>query len=152
MTSLRPFKHHWCFPLQKGKADKDDANIFSQAVDKNKYLCKQCRSRWDCLQEAIIILIRIYTVCYWVLDFWLIFATIDMSIFKSGRVQCRNWGMKGLNEGQNYCGSYLYLQGLVTLGKFSAILYNGDNFCDILFTCLHTIIIPFWKWIYSKRK
>ena len=27
-----------------------------------------------------------------------------------------------------------YLRGLDILGRFSAILYKGDNFCDFLFT------------------
>ena len=30
------------------------------------------------------------------------------------------------------------LEGLDTLGRFSFILYKGDNFCDFLFVFLHT--------------
>ena len=43
-------------------------------------------------------LCRIYTVCNSVFDIWLasLFALVDMSKFKDGRVHFRNSGMKGL--------------------------------------------------------
>ena len=43
-------------------------------------------------------LIRIYTVCYSVIDLWLklLFTTMNVSKFKDGRVDCRNSEMKGL--------------------------------------------------------
>ena len=40
--------------------------------------------------------------------------------------------------------------GLGTRGRFSAILYKGDNFCDFIFTFLHAS--PFWKGVYYKRE
>ena len=44
-------------------------------------------------------LIRIYTVCHFVFDFFRlipVFASVDMSIFKDGRVHFRNALMKEL--------------------------------------------------------
>ena len=46
---------------------------------------------------------------------------------------------------------FVSLGVLYTLGRFSAIFYNGDKICDFLFAFLHTS--PFSdKGVYSKRK
>ena len=38
---------------------------------------------------------------------------------------------------QNLSGVSSHLKKLDTLGRFSAIFYKGDNFCDFLFASLH---------------
>ena len=39
------------------------------------------------------------------------------------------------------CKGFLFeLWGLDTFGRFSAILYKGDNFCDLLLALLYTKI------------
>ena len=43
----------------------------------------------------------------------------------------------------------LLLRGLDTLGRFSAIFYKGDIFCDFLFACM---TIPFLKVGYRLGK
>ena len=43
----------------------------------------------------------------------------------------------------------LYSRGQETPGKFSAIFYKEDNFCDLLFASLH--IKPLLKGVYSKK-
>ena len=62
-------------------------------------------------------LFRIYTVCHSVFDFRLkpLFASVNMSKFKDGRVHFRNFGMKGLtsHEGGNSTG------GRVTVNKLN---------------------------------
>ena len=42
------------------------------------------------------------------------------------------------------------LWGLGTLGRFSAIIYKGHNFCDFLFPFLHIKLLL--KGVYSERK
>ena len=42
------------------------------------------------------------------------------------------------------------LRGPDTLGKFSAMFYKGDNYCDFTFAFLTSY--PIWKRVYSERK
>ena len=60
-------------------------------------------------------LIRIFTVCYLVLDFCLIslFATMDMSKVKDGRVHCRKPGMKALRGGKAWDESVIMVNTVI---------------------------------------
>ena len=69
-------------------------------------------------------LIRIYTVCHSVFDFRLkpLFASVDKSKFKNGRVQFRNSRMKGLII------TVLYSKYLDTLTPYTLTLNLNNPF------------------------
>ena len=92
--------HDDFFPL-KAPIDFILFNPVAQIV----YLCKQRRSR-------ISRLIRIYTVCHSVFDFWMAapFATMDVSKFKRRRVHFKNSGAKGLNSSSPFIVTVLLLE------------------------------------------
>ena len=69
---------------------------FSALQTKNRYLCKQCRSRWD---GSLWTVSQGLYCCHSVFVFFLLappFAAVDMSKFKAGRGHFRNLGVKEL--------------------------------------------------------
>ena len=74
-------------------------------ADQTRYLCKQCRSWWNCSWSTILSGYTLWNIhclpfCF---DFRL-FASVDKSQFKNGRVYFRNWGMKELT-----CHSHIFV-------------------------------------------
>ena len=103
-------------------------NPFNLA-DQKRYLCKQCRS-WLVMSH----LIRIYTEYHSVFEFRLksIFASVDISKFKDGRVHFRKLGMKGLILKSNnehdlyYCTCYRSRSQQLSLVACAAIKYRHE--------------------------
>ena len=64
-------------------------------------------------------LIRIYTVCHSIIDFWLkpLFATMSLSKFRDGRIHVRNLGNKGL-----YMSHIYWPPWQIVLYKFLSLL------------------------------
>ena len=63
----------------------------------NRYLSKQCRSRWDGSLRAVSSGSRLFAVLFFNFRLKPLFVSVDMSKFKNGRVHFRNSGMKGLH-------------------------------------------------------
>ena len=77
------------------KSLKYELYHFSPA-DQYRYLCKQFRSRWDGSYRAVSSGSALFVILLF--DFWLkpLFATLDVSKFRDGRVQIRSSWVEGL--------------------------------------------------------
>ena len=85
---LNPFQSMWLKAEGNTRSEQIIMTPFQPHKPKNRHLCKQCWSKWD----DLCCLIRIYTVCYYVSDFWLACQFAIMSKSKDKRVHLKHRG------------------------------------------------------------